>query len=62
MAVKHICDRCGRVINPETSATFCEFTRTKHALEEGDIYELCTSCTMLVKKYLNEDVAMLENN
>ena len=53
MAIQHICDRCGAVINPTRSATRIAFDNECPGRSNTDErYELCVSCAFHLKNWL----------
>lgn len=55
MATKRVCDRCGAEINPTSSATYVNVRSAFH--EKSPDIELCCSCAMQIKEWLNQAVA-----
>lgn len=58
MAIRRVCDRCGKVINPSSSATYVKIHRSP---DDGEPirYELCCSCGMWLRRYLGGEEIVL---
>ena len=58
MAIKRVCDRCGCDINPADSFTYAGMRKIKNDINDKD-YELCCSCAMWLKRYLEGEAIVL---
>lgn len=58
MATKRICDRCGSEINPGESVTYAGFRKNRYDINEKE-YELCCSCAMWLKRYLDGEAIVI---
>lgn len=60
MATIKICDRCGAPIDPATSAIQVSISDKGYFSETSrDKRELCVSCGMWLRKYLNGEAMVL---
>lgn len=63
MATIKICDRCHEPINPPTSAVQVSINEKGYLSEkQRDQRELCVSCGMWLRKYLNGEAMVLRQN
>lgn len=52
MATKMFCDRCGEEISPRSYVTYAGMRMIKAGVNNKD-YELCVSCALELKLWLN---------
>lgn len=57
--IQHVCDRCGAVINPVSSTMFVA-THNGSINAFGNKYELCCSCGMWLKRFLENKAEIFE--